>query len=286
MFNWDDMKYFLYVAQLGSYSLVAKRLGVNHSTVSRRIKAIEADMGVKLFVQTSKGYLLTEDGQEILSHAEMFEETADLISRKVFGKNQTLTGAINITMPQDIYEYFLAEPLSRISINNPKLVLNLSLTNNVQNLAVRESDIAVRLTVNPPEDLIGKEIITLNHAIYVHRDKVLLDGESVGLILLKGELSIPEWAINSFKLCHIAMRVDDLTSMYTAVKMGVGVAFMPCYLPSAINNSEVIQYKKFEPVKLNWSLWVLHHMDVRSSKKVKLLKSTIIKALTEQSAIF
>lgn len=286
MFSWDDMRYVLYVAKMGSYSAAAKELKVNHTTVARRVSTLEQVAGVKLFTHTPKGFVLTEEGQDILGDIEILHETTNRIARKFQGKNQSLVGTVNITMPHDIYLYFLSNAISQLKNDYPDIIINISLGNSVHNISVRESDLAVRFTTSPPEDLVGQKVATLDNAIYGNKNSVKNHDDSVGIIVWTDELEAPEWAIESFKHCHIVLRVDDLEGMHAAVKSGLGVALMPCYLPKILADSDVIHISNYDLVTPQWGLWVLNHVDVRTSKKVQVIRKYLIDSLNKHSSYF
>lgn len=286
MFSWDDMRYVLHVAKTGSYSAAAKELKVNHTTVARRVSTLERNAEVKLFTHTSKGFVLTEAGQDILSDLEFLHETTNRIARKLQGKNKSLVGTVNITMPHDIYRYFLSVAISQLKIDYPDMILNISLSNSVHNISIRESDLAVRFTVSPPEDLVGQKVASLDHAIYGNKNSMKNHNNSVGIIVWTDELEIPEWAIESFKCCHIVLRVDDLEGMHAAVKSGLGVALMPCYLPKILADSDILHISNYDLVTPQWGLWVLNHVDVRASKKVQVVRKYLIDSLNKHSSYF
>jgi len=286
MFSWNDMRYILYVAKTGSYSAAAKALNVNHTTVARRVSTVEHNEGVKLFTQTPKGFVLTEAGQDIILDIESLEETTNRIARKFEGKDQSLIGSVNITMPHDIYRYFLSDVAVQLKNDYPGIVLNISLSNSLHDLSVRESDLAVRFTTSPPEDLIGNQISTLSHAIYGNLATATNEDDSVGIIVWTNEVEIPEWAKENFEKCHIVLRVDEPEGMHTAVKSGLGMALMPCYLTKRIADPDVLHFMDYELTRPQWGLWILNHVDVRASKKIQVLRKYLINSLNEYRPYF
>lgn len=276
MHNWDDFRFFWAVANTGSYSQAAKQLHVNHSTVSRRIMALEEYHGVKLFERNQQGYRLTEAGSSIYDIVETLQSDSQKASRILQGQDARLEGNINLTMPHDIFELLLAKPLNDFYQKHPAIKFNLLVTNGLRNMANREADLAVRVTPSPPEYLVGSRITTLQHALY--QPKNLKADVYTPIVVWSGITDMPEWAIEHCKNPEIVLKVDDLFSMHQAVKAGFGVARMPCFLPDFVNDSNVEKL----PIKLprsNWGIWVLSHEDLRNSAKInscrKFLKDTL-----------
>ncbi len=286
MFCWDDMRFVLQVVNTGSYSAAAKILKVNHTTVARRVSALECLIGVKLLTQTPKGFVLTEEGRAIIGDIETLQDTANRISRKLQGTDHNLFGSVKITMPSDIYKYLLSDAIATFLKDHPSILLNISLTDDLHDLSSRESDLAIRFTTSPPIDAIGVKIASLSHAIYGIDNLSINQESSTGLIVWADEVDIPDWATSSFNLCHIALRVDDIEGMYEAVKSGVGVALMPCYLPQLVSDSAVTKLMDYDSDYTKWELWVINHVDVRNSKKLQVIKKLIIDTLSNKRSYF
>lgn len=279
MQDWDDIKYFLQVAKSGNVTSASAALGVNHSTVSRRIKAFEEKHAIRLFDRVPSGYQMTETGSAILEIAEEMERNSQRISRQLFALDSRLTGPISLTMPHDLLDYCLMPDIAQFKNKYPQVTLNLAVSKGIKNLAAREADVAVRFTPSPPEYLIGSQICKLQHGIYAHKD--FNKSNKVKLILWPDEKEQPEWALNAFPKSEIALRVDDCYSMYSAVKMGIGIARLPCYLPDMIADPEVERLNIIQPPS-DWGVWVLSHVDLRDTLRVKRCRDFLREALEAQ----
>jgi DNA-binding transcriptional LysR family regulator len=288
MHNWDDFKIFLSVANTGSYSASARDLGVNHSTISRRIQNLETQHGVKLFERTHSGYQLTEAGDSIFDIVMRASEATIQASRVLSGQDDRLEGEIKLTMPHEIFDLFLAEPLAQFSEQHPKIHLNLVVKPGLKNIANRESDLAVRITPEPPDYLIGRRITFMQHGLYVSQALKLKieNGEpSVPIVLWPHIKQIPDWASENFNNPRIALYVDDLTSMFEAVKMGMGVARMPCFMPDSLQNKAVVRLP-IEQTLSDWGIWLLNHVDLRNSARINKCKQVLATHLEKNIPIF
>jgi DNA-binding transcriptional LysR family regulator len=146
--NWDDMRVFLQVARRNSLTAASKQLGLDPSTLGRRITRLEEKLSARLFARTPQGYDLTEAGQRLLDLAEQMEIAASAATAQVGGQSDTLSGTIRIGAPDGCANYVLPKVCSRISRENPDLDIQIVALPRVLNLSKREADIAV--TVSPP----------------------------------------------------------------------------------------------------------------------------------------
>ena len=296
MNNWDDIRFFLAVARNGNVTGAAKAVGVKHSTVSRRIQALEEKNGVRLFERVASGYEMNTAGADIYEIALELEMKNQQLFRQLFGQDSRLQGEINLTMPHDIFDYCLNNQLAEFGQLHPDILLNLFVAKGIKNLAAREADVAIRLTPVPPDYLIGKKVATLQHGIYASTqfDPANYDvNKHLPIVVWSGEDRVPDWAKQHFPNARIAMRVDDLYTMYAAVKAGLGVAKMPCYLPDTLNasssecfNQPLVKRMNIDIAPSSWGVWVLSHADLRYTARVRCCREFLTEQLLLQKNLF
>jgi len=148
MINWNDIRYFLALSRSGTFVGAAAELDVTHSTVSRRITALEETLGTQLFHRTEKGCRMTDAGEKLLSHAERLERSIIDLEEDVSGRNKELAGSIRICAPDGLGSFYLASRLSMFQKNHPNLNIELTAEPNYYSLAKREIDILI--TVQKP----------------------------------------------------------------------------------------------------------------------------------------
>lgn len=283
MHNWDDFRYFHAVAQTGSLSKASKQLGVNHSTVSRRIQALESRHGVRLFMRTQEGYELTDAGTSILDIVEQLHLQSLHASRVLLGQDARLEGKINLTMPHELFEQCLAPALAEFSQLHPSIEINLMVSKGLKDLANQEADLAIRFSPAPPDYLVGKQICRIQHGIYQNQN---LNTQNETPIVVWGfEDGIPSWASERFDNPHIALKVDSLSSMFCAVKEGLGIARMPCFMPDIIAHPEVNRLPHTLPLS-DWGVWLLHHIDLKNTARIRCLKSFLENKLNRLTPLF
>ena len=166
--NWDDLKYFLVVCNTGSIRGAAEELEVNHATVSRRIKHFEKSLGEQLFERTSKGYVRTELGEEIFHEAIHLQERLKTVERRAVGKDDTLSGEIRVTLPDQLAQNLLMPGFADFCERFPQIQLEIIDSTKVFNLANREADVAFRLCDEPDDHLIGRKLATIHRACYMY----------------------------------------------------------------------------------------------------------------------
>ncbi len=285
MTDWDDLRYFLAVAREGNVTAASSHLKVNHSTVSRRISAMEARHGVRLFERLPNGYKLTSAGDNIFQLTQEIEEKSLQVERLLFAQDSRLQGKLNITLPHDMANHCILPYFNSFTHSYPDIDINYIVSPRLKNLNAREADIAIRLTASPPDYLIGKKVANLRHGIYRSSLYSTKPSNEDRLILWHFEQEKPKWVKQYFPNAQVAMRVDDLASMYAAVKAGVGLARMPCYLPD-VHADEHIFRLDLALKPSTWGVWVLSHKDLRDTRRVKICKDFLNDILIRQKALF
>jgi len=147
--NWDDMRFFLVLCRSRSFLAAASALKVTHSTVSRRLSALEASLQTQLFFRTERGCRLTGAGEKLLPYAEQLEATIHLLEEDVYGKNTQLTGSIRIGAPDGFGNCFLAPRLGKFQRMHSALEIELVAVPLYYSLAKREVDILI--TIRKPK---------------------------------------------------------------------------------------------------------------------------------------
>lgn len=146
--NWDDMRFFLMLCRTQSFVAAGAELKVTHSTVSRRLSALETSLQTQLFTRTEKGCRLTPAGEKLLPYAEQLETTVFRLEEEVSGKNNQLAGAIRVGAPDGLGNCFLASRLCNFQSMHPALEVELIAVPMYYSLARREIDISI--TVRKP----------------------------------------------------------------------------------------------------------------------------------------
>ena len=284
--EWSDVKYYLAVMREGSVTQAGKSLGVNHTTVSRRIVAFEKKLNVRLFDRLPTGYKATEAADKIFNHALQMEESALSIDREILGGDNELRGSLRLTIETYVASRLLFPYLAEFRRRYPFIELQIKSSSDLSNLNFREADIAIRLTPSPPDNLVGKRICMMGHGIYASKDYldnfIDIKSSKVDLVLWGSEQEKPVWSKASFVDSRVAVRVDTAGNMLAAIKGGLGLARLPCYLAEG---EEIIRQLPIALTPSSWGLWVLSHPDLRDTARVRVCREFLYDIFERQRGI-
>ncbi len=273
----------LAVAEAGSLAGGARLLGVNHTTVLRRVTAFEASVGVALFVRSPTGYVLTAAGEEIAAAARAMQDTVHEVERKVAGRDLRLTGTVRVTAADTLAVSILPAALASFTRAQPAIALELTTTSTMANLSKRDADVAVRPTVKPPSHLVGRRIATVAIALYAspsylaqHPARRALDKHAwlAPDDSLAGT-TIARWMAREVSVAPV-LRADTLTSLAHAAVAGHGVCALPCYVGDLHPDLERVRGPIAE---IATELWVLTHEDLRGTARIRAVIDHLVAAL-------
>ena len=274
MDSWDDLRYFQAVAETGSLTGARKRLGVNHSTVFRRIKGLEEKLGVRLFERWDTRYQLTGAGELLMVRVEQVAEAIDDVDRMILGGDQTLEGKVRITCPDGFAYYQLPPLLAEFRALYPGIEIELLADSDDLNLSRMEADIALRATNNPPEHLVGRKLMTMPWRLYgserfshgqsgVFTAKALSGMPVIGPERALLRLKPMQWLEKHCSADSIVARANTLMGMAALVKAGLGIALLPDDVADGLPPLGTLD-RDFHS-----DLWLLTHRDLRSNARVK-----------------
>lgn len=170
IFDWNDVRFFLELSRKGRLTEVAKALKVDHTTVSRRVLALEEKLDAKLFEATSRGFVLTEAGERLLPQAEQMESASATIQDMVGGENQTLTGTVRLGVPEGFGSQFLSGELPAFQKLHPKIELEFVANDRFVSLSKREADLSITLGRPKSGRLISRKLTDYRLRLYATRD--------------------------------------------------------------------------------------------------------------------
>jgi DNA-binding transcriptional LysR family regulator len=282
--RWDDLQVFLAVHGAGAVSGAARRLGVNHSTVLRRIGALEAALGTRLFDRLPGGYALTEAGQALAERLAGVAEQVDGAQRQVAGLDEQVQGPIRLTTTDTLVP-LLMPVLTAFGARHPGVQIQLAVNNVFSSLTRREADVAVRGTLQPPENLVGRRVGAIQTALYVSRGLAAARGRRKRLDDLRfvapdeslAHLAQARWLAREVPPARIAMRVDSLLGMVEAVRGGAGAGLLLC--PLAEGDERLVRLAPPNPA-LDTPIWILTHPDLRQVARMRAFTQALFDALS------
>ncbi len=292
-FAWNDLEIVLAVARGGSLSAAARALGVDHSTVFRRLKALEAKVGARLFERLPGGYAATAAGTEMRSAAERVESEIQDLERRLAGRDLRLEGRVRLTAPDDLMEGVLIEPLARFRRRFPGIRIEAVVDNRMLNLTRREADVAVRPTRDPPEALVGRRIAGIGMAVYASRARRDLLG-AAGLADLAGREWIgweegggpaagAAWTARHLPDGQWVYRTNSMRQQLVACRAGLGLALLPRFLGDG--DAALVRVLPLGS-ELASGLWLLTHRDLRRTARIRALLDFLYEELRPLRPLF
>lgn len=287
--DWEDLRFFVALAEEGTLSGAARRLGVNHATVSRRAARLETSLGVVLFDRRETGFGLTAEGEAVLMHARPMSEAA-LAIRHDLDAGARAGGTVRITCTPALADRWLVGSLVPFRASNPTIDVEVFASTQSLSLGRWESDIAIRLARPLDGELLCRRATSLAFALYACHDMAAAvengDGERHPVVgYPPDETPLPEsralagWAGGR----RMAFRSNSLSAQIEAVEAGFGIGMLPCYLADASPHLSRIRCAEDLPSR---EVWILARRDVARRPRVRALLDHLFARFEKDRAAF
>lgn len=236
---WDDVKLFLSAARAGGFGAAARELGTMQSTVSRRVAALEAALGVRLFDRTPTGIELTAAGRRVVTGAEPAEAALRALSDVVAVTTPRVSGVVRLALSETLASLFvIPRVLPALLATYPELVVDLVVSDDPTDLARRDADLALRFFLPPKGDLVTRRVARLETAPLVHRrlaKKVMKTSPSRWPWVAVGRPSPEEAWLAPLKTTP-RVTTTSFHAQFEAVRHGLGVAVLPRLMTTAVSD--------------------------------------------------
>jgi DNA-binding transcriptional LysR family regulator len=240
--DWDNLRVFLAVARTGRISAAARRLAVEHTTVSRRLTALEAEFGVPLFYRTTTGYLLTPHGRNALGQAETMESAALALPARARESSGAVAGRVRVAMPPEFASHWLAPRLTTFHQNYPALTLQILVGTRQRDLSRGEAELAIQSPRVRPKNLVTVRIARVSMGLYV--SKTVTAGERRRLTSRAGLRGTPlltytsafdmlqeaKWFEAIRSAAGVVLETNSTHALLAAALAGAGVAVLPRFV--------------------------------------------------------
>lgn len=283
MIDWDDVRYFLAVARGGSVRAAAKRLGVNHTTVLRRIAQLEQRLEAQMFEKMPSGYRLTVAGEEVLELADQMEASSHQLETRVFGRDQGVRGRLRVTMSPPLANHLLMPDVANFARLYPDIEMEILSSGDLANLTSREADVAIRVVYDRktlPLNLHGLKGPELFGGVYISRDRLAAwrggapDPISWIVISMHG---VPDWVSEGeIRATGVPFRTTDGEAQVVAVRQGLGITTLPCFVGDA---DPLLVRAPGTDLHMYGTLWLLTQGETRKTKRVRLFTEFISRRL-------
>lgn len=273
---WSDLEAALALARAGTLSGAARALSVEHTTVGRRLAALEAALEVRLFDRTPAGYVLTEVGTAALEHARAIEEQAFALERTVMGRDARVVGTVRVTALDPFIDDVLLPNLSRLTSAYPDLQLIACSDLRVRNLSRREADIGIRYAAPTQPDLVGRRLSGVASALYASREYLerrgvprspaqLAGHDLVGVAPELAQASEAQWLARHGRGARVSVRVASVAANLAAIRHGLGLGIHACH----VADRERGVVRVWPEVLLHEEYWAVVHVDMARSTRVR-----------------
>jgi molybdate transport repressor ModE-like protein len=285
--NWDDVRLLLVVQRSGSIVAAAKKLGISHTTVGRRLAALQEALGVRLFDRTPAGLRPTRAAAELARDAERMEVAAASIELRLAGEDARLEGVVRVTATEALGSRFVARQLALFSESHPLICVELISEARSLSLARREADVAIRLVAPDESTSIGTRVGIIAYAPYASesylerragadRERLVTYDEAIG-----GEET--KWLTDHYASARVVFRSNSTHALLTMVLTGAGIGMLPCFLGDA----EPTLRRLAMPAAIPPSpLWVVVHREGKRTARVAALRRFLIAAIRRDADRF
>lgn len=280
MIDWEDVRHFLAVAESGTLSGAARKLKVDHATVSRRLAALEAALDVRLVDRLPRACRLTAIGEAVRARAMAMEAGADGIARLAKAAHAPLVGRVALSAPPVLVAPLIACHLARFHEEYPEIRLSLAAQGEQVSLSRREADIAVRLVRPEETGSVTRKIGTMAFGLYAHRSYAhLAMPERWQFITFDqnyAEMPQQQWLLGIAGDRPVVCELNYISEHLIAARAGVGVAGLPLFLGEA--NSDLVRIDAKTP-PFSREIWLVVHRDLRNSRPVRAVMDFVARVI-------
>lgn len=279
--QWDDVRYFLELARLGSLSAAARKLDVEHSTVARRVEALEQTLGMRLFDRLPKGWSLTAEGESLVDQAQRLDHEAQAFSRVALGVS-SLQGTVRVSAPPVMAGHFLVPQLAARRARWRNIDLEVMGESRDANLARGEADLAIRMSRPTAPGLVARSLGDMGYGLYAAPGYALgaaAEWEFLGYDDSFVQVPQQQWLTKIAAGRRFVFRSNDLSALLNAARAGLGITVLPHFL--AANDPDLVV--STDPAcPITRQIWLVMHPDVRRSPRVRLI-ADLLAEVVEQS---
>ncbi len=266
--NWSDFQLVRAVAEAGTLPGAADRLGTAHSTVFRRLRAIETTLGCALFERGRSQLVPTSAGEEIAALAVRMGEEVDAVALKLAGREPLPSGEVRVTTNDSLLVHLLTPIFASFRAACPAVRLDIVLGNSAANLARRDADVAIRATDSPPPTLVGRKVARIAWGLYGPAGGAGGEGRWVTLGEAMGNMKVVRHVLAEAGPDGVGYRVNSVLGLAEAVEAGLGRGYLPCF----VGDRRSALVRLGEPdARFATDLWLLTHPELRRVPRVRAL---------------
>ena len=280
--NWADLQILLAFEREGTLQKTAAKLGIDISTVSRRVRVLETDLGSKVVENIGGRLVLTSYGEKAARAAEHMEIESYNLQREAKGKDTLLSGVLRVAL-LDLFTLFHSDLLKSFTNHYPQVTLELiSGTTRLHNLSRREADVAIRMSKIPYDTLVGIRALHTEYAVYAHQamaNCLTADWKKlpwIGWDLSANAYMIDNWMEKYVPAEQVRFRFNSPVSQFIMVEAGAGACILPTVY--AEKNTNLVRLSGVLE-GFDTDMWLLTHRDLRRNARVQTFLDYLYKGL-------
>lgn len=286
-FDWNRARAFLVTAEEGSLSAAARALGLAQPTLGRQVEALQEELGVTLFERAGRGMQMTPAGHAMIEHARAMGEAAGRLSNVAFGQNDTMEGPVTISA-SDAYAGLLLPPIiEKMTEAEPRITVNVVVSNTASDLLRREADIAIRNFRPEEPDLIARKIRDAEARMFASPDYAASLGpiqskddfakaRFVGLDRTGQFLGMLQQMGYPISEANVPVHTENFLVMWALVKRGMGIGMIDSVIGDA--DPGVVRLWEDEPT-LGFPIWLVAHRDLHQNRRLRFVWDFLADAL-------
>jgi len=268
--DWDGLRYFLAVARAGTVSGAARELRVEHTTIARRIDALERELGARLFLRNPRGYVPTSVGEALVEAAESINVEVERVVRIARGQDVEVEGSVRVATADLLATHLVVPALPGLLRAHAELSVEIVSDTRQHDLSHREADLALRLGGSSDERLIARKLGRLGFGLYAARGKRRsIDLQSATYVAFDesvGHLPHDDWLAEHAPKARVVVRSNRQQTLIEAVRQGLGLGILPCV--AADGDRSLVRLKGPEQV-FSRDISLLVHADLQRSRRVR-----------------
>ncbi len=272
--NWDDLRFVLAVAEEGSVSAAARRLGVNHATVLRRVAAYEHAVGIELFEKTARGYVVPAARRRIIDAAREVDRAVQSVGRMLQGARAPVAGTVRVTSTDTFCQLILPPIILDLRSRAPELKVELLCSNAHVDLGRVQADVTVRPAETLPEDLVGEAAATLAFGLF--RRKWSATGAWLGVSGALSRSFPGRWIGEEVDAALIVGAADSFPVLREMAATGQGMAILPRFMGQEDERLEEVSDTLPD---MAVDIWVASHVDLADVPRIAETRRGLARAL-------
>ena len=285
--DWGDLRFFLELARTGTLAAAARKLGVNNTTVGRRLSALERELGATLFTRTPDGLALTAAGEAMRAAAAEMEQALLRGEQRALGADRKLSGLVRVATTELLGEVVVLPALRALHERHPHIRVELLTGSGQLDIARREADVALRYVRPDRGDLVARRAARVAFAAYASKAYLAARGRPVrgqglaGHDIVSYNSPIRHWQFGGDEPARdgrVVLRTNSTQMLLQAVRLGFGIGPLPCFLARADRTLERVPSTL--PADAD-DLWLVVHADMQRTTRVRAVIEAIEARLSE-----